>query len=332
MTKPFEQRRRQQFLLPAYYENIRRILDTWNQDLLANLGRSELGIENISLEAAQLANNRFELLSLRYTAGEPIETLRDALTDVVEAYEHYQKALADFEQIPEIAPLGMGRIDDYERCMQLIGLCYLLHRRDLLPRIAALQDPGYVGEDALYEDLLSYELPDRIETDEMLHIDLYDPLLGVMYADTDEESAQLLDEYVNNWYPAFKYAPWHDGHLRINGTDGDYFGYWAFEAGAVAYLCNIDDGRVTHMVYPKDLVAWARAHADEYSNEGSGGVAKSRSNVPAGQPCPEAGWWFTPAKADSRRYFKQGDPMPSLGGDYGQTFWQWAPDQSAPTL
>jgi hypothetical protein len=57
----------------------------------------------------------------------------------------------------------------------------------------------------------------------------------------------------------------------------------------------------------------------------------SRANVTAGESCPEAGWWFTPAKADSRRYFKQGDIMPNLGGDYGQTFWQWAPDQSAPT-
>ncbi|WP_323003734.1 hypothetical protein [Denitromonas sp.] len=54
-----------------------------------------------------------------------------------------------------------------------------------------------------------------------------------------------------------------------------------------------------------------------------------RPNVPAGQPCPEAGWWFTPAKTDSRRYFKTGETMPALDGDYGQTFWQRSPDQSA---
>lgn len=57
-----------------------------------------------------------------------------------------------------------------------------------------------------------------------------------------------------------------------------------------------------------------------------------RPNVPANQPCPEAGWWFTPAQANSRRYFKQGEIMPSVGGDYGQTFWQWSPDQTAPKL
>jgi hypothetical protein len=64
---------------------------------------------------------------------------------------------------------------------------------------------------------------------------------------------------------------------------------------------------------------------------GTGGVTR-RPNVPAGQPCPEAGWWFTPAKTGSRRYFKQGETMPSVGGDYGLTFWQWSPDQSAPKL
>ncbi len=57
-----------------------------------------------------------------------------------------------------------------------------------------------------------------------------------------------------------------------------------------------------------------------------------RPNVPANLPCPEAGWWFTPAKPGSRRHFKQGETMPSVGGDYGETFWQWSPDQSAPKL
>ena len=57
-----------------------------------------------------------------------------------------------------------------------------------------------------------------------------------------------------------------------------------------------------------------------------------RHNVRAGLPCPEAGWWHTPARQSSRRWFKQGEIMPDTGGDYGQTFWQWSPNQSAPTL
>ena len=66
--------------------------------------------------------------------------------------------------------------------------------------------------------------------------------------------------------------------------------------------------------------------------ESSAPVSTHRPNVPAGTPCPEAGWWFTPVKPDSRRYFKQGETMPALTSDYGQTFWQWSPDQSTPAL
>ncbi|MBH1987962.1 MAG: hypothetical protein I8H76_11625 [Burkholderiales bacterium] len=46
----------------------------------------------------------------------------------------------------------------------------------------------------------------------------------------------------------------------------------------------------------------------------------------AGQPCPRDGEWETPAQANSRRRFKQGEVMPSVEGDYGQTIWQWVGD------
>jgi hypothetical protein len=45
--------------------------------------------------------------------------------------------------------------------------------------------------------------------------------------------------------------------------------------------------------------------------------------VEAGKSCPQTGYYFTPAQTNSRRLFKQGDIMPSLGGDYGMTIWQW---------
>ena len=50
--------------------------------------------------------------------------------------------------------------------------------------------------------------------------------------------------------------------------------------------------------------------------------------VPAKETCPVSGFYFTPAKANSRRHFKEGDIMPSLDNDYGLTFWQWDERQS----
>jgi hypothetical protein len=57
-----------------------------------------------------------------------------------------------------------------------------------------------------------------------------------------------------------------------------------------------------------------------------------RLRVEGGKPCTQAGFWFTPAKLDSRRYFKQNEIMPAFGSDYGSTIWQWDPNQEIPKL
>ncbi|WP_122671643.1 PoNe immunity protein domain-containing protein, partial [Pseudomonas viridiflava] len=94
-------------------------------------------------------------------------------------------------------------------------------------------------------------------------------------------------------------AKWHDSHLDIEGDDGSYVGYWAFEAGAIAFLYDIDDSKIDHMVYPKDLVVYARNY------QGANGTQINR--VVAGDPCTKTGYWFTPAQANSRRHFQQGE-------------------------
>jgi hypothetical protein len=52
-----------------------------------------------------------------------------------------------------------------------------------------------------------------------------------------------------------------------------------------------------------------------------------RLRVEGGHACVRAGYWFTPAKPGSRRYFKGGEIMPAFGTDYGVTFWQWDENQ-----
>ena len=88
---------------------------------------------------------------------------------------------------------------------------------------------------------------------------------------------------------------------------------------------DIDDSGIDHMVYPKDLVAGARAHKhlseDAADSAASGGITRLRCE--AGEPCLRTGHWFTPAQVNSRRVFQAGEVMPSVGGDYGLTIWQW---------
>ncbi len=57
---------------------------------------------------------------------------------------------------------------------------------------------------------------------------------------------------------------------------------------------------------------------------------KMRNSVVGGSPCPEAGWWYTHAMQNSRRYFKQGEIMPAIeGNSWGWTLWIWARGQDS---
>ncbi|ALX45352.1 DUF3396 domain-containing protein [Burkholderia humptydooensis] len=51
---------------------------------------------------------------------------------------------------------------------------------------------------------------------------------------------------------------------------------------------------------------------------------KRRPSVLGGEPCPEAGWWYTAAKQGSERFFEQGEVMPVIeGSQWGTTHWKW---------
>ena len=52
-------------------------------------------------------------------------------------------------------------------------------------------------------------------------------------------------------------------------------------------------------------------------------VAGVRLRCEGGQACPREGWWFTPAKLNSRRLFNRAEIMPVFTTDYGSTIWQW---------
>ncbi len=312
--------RRQAFLNARFAKQFDQHLADSTSFWSQNRPDADSPLEAEALARSSIASDAFERLVLHYTAGHPIESLRKELGEVIAAHVRYQQALGAHENNSEIAPLGLERLAEYERCMQLIGLCYLLHRRDLLPVIAQLEDPGYAGTDTLYEDLLAWELEGRLDVDQWFHDKPYRDLINSLYRDTDAQRLADLKAYCQAWYPAMRDTPWHDGHLGMTDTDGYYFGYWAFEAGAVAYLLDLDDAGIDHLVYPKDLVKFAREFKGSAAESAA---ALDQARVPGGDSCPRTGYWFTPAQAGSRQRFQQGEAMPDLQSRWGATIWQW---------
>lgn len=248
-------KKRQKFSNEKHYENFLREHDDVIEFFKTNKFKSDSAEEEASLRSAFFQTLALDRLLAIYTAGENIESLIPLLEGLIEKYDIRQKTLEVHENSPKMSPLALDDWpDQYEEAVH--GLCILLHRTDLLPRFVKLIDEaGYAGDDTLYEDLLKKVLPHRHDVDRWYH-DVYTPLIQSVYIDSKEEASKLLKKYCQQWYPAFKQAPWYDTHLQ--GEDGNYVGYWAIEAGAIAYLYGIDDSKVDHMVYSKDLVEYAR--------------------------------------------------------------------------
>lgn len=311
--------KRQKFFSENQYSNFLKEHDEVIEFFKTNTFQSDSPEEEATLRATHFKQLAFDRLFAAYTAGEEISTLTPLLEDLIIKYETRQAKLAEYQKIPDISPLAINDWpDEYEECVQVIGFCILLHRTDLLQRFVKLIDAaGYAGDDTLYEDLLIKLLPNRHDVDQWFH-DVYSPLIRAIYAESKEEASTHLKKYCSQWYSAFKQAPWHDTHLQ--GENGNYIGYWAIEAGAVAFLYGIDDSKIDHMVYPKDLVEYARNYRPTNGSQ----VAR----VDAGQPCNRTGYWFTPAKAESRRHFNQGEIMPGFSDSHwGDTIWYWSSEE-----
>lgn len=257
--------RNRQFLTQAYYEHMIVQLDAsrafWDGKVLAEdyPGQGE------ALRAQSVKDELFFALLLKYTAGEPFERLVESLVRYVDALEEYQKRLANSEQEPSISPLSIeDELSQYEEFIQVVSLCILLFRKDLLLRVLALTDnAGYEGDDLVYESIVA-RVVERGRCDDGWYHPHYSMLIQAMDCATDGDqvaATRCLSEYCEAWYEGFEHTnvPWFDTHSWMTDHDGAYFGYWAFEAGAYAYLFGIEDSQVSSMVYPRDLVAYARS-------------------------------------------------------------------------
>ena len=325
----FHEKRRQQFLTEAAYKGTKLFFEEQaGPSYLDGLSRTDFNALDRSLNADNYADESFTTFMLRYTAGEPIPTLREDLDHVVFAYEQAAKYIRTSENDPTFPPLRFIEIDEYERVLQLIGLCFLLHRRELLPRLAAIFDPSSQGRDLLYEDLLAFEIDGRVEVDRWYHGCPYRDLIDCLFGETDQEIVAHFERYLKIWYKSFANAPWHDSHLLIEGdVCAGYFGYWAIEAAALAYLMKVDDANFReHLVYPKDMVDFAKLMDDAQVSEDE--HSKSHLRVAGGLSCPQSGYWMTPAQLGSRQFFKINEVMPIYARSaYGVTIWQWSEEQ-----
>ncbi|NRF69456.1 DUF1911 domain-containing protein [Aquincola sp. S2] len=268
-------------------------------------------------------------LHLQYTAGMPVDRLRQFLPDAVAFWTEFAAYDKAYDSSPAAGGRRVPHIDlhdkDYWNAIRLTSFAILFGQHGLLPSIAPLWDYENEEMDGLLERLIAPFVPGRAPPPDTCTRHLpYFKLLKVLAADPDKRSA-LMAKYMDEWYVASRREPYYESHTK--GREHSFLGYWSFEAAAVAYVLDIDDTTFRdHEFYPRDLADFARSLPRPVVLGGppaSDTDSTDRLRCTAGQPCPRSGFWFTPARPDSRRQFAQGDVMPELGGDYGATIWQW---------
>ncbi|MCL1994019.1 MAG: PoNi-like cognate immunity protein [Spirochaetes bacterium] len=85
----------------------------------------------------------------------------------------------------------------------------------------------------------------------------YKFLSSVIGAETKEESARLLKEYLEKeWYKGHKGEGWYNSHKNANANF--YSGYWSYESGAIAKILKLDDtGWESLKYYPYDMAHYS---------------------------------------------------------------------------
>jgi hypothetical protein len=86
---------------------------------------------------------------------------------------------------------------------------------------------------------------------------------------------------------------------------------------------NAFTSRPCRWIYVEQIHGELEDWSEDSVDINSGNVVR----IEGGAVCPQSGYYFTPARSDSRRRFTKGDVMPRIGGDYGATIWQWDNNQ-----
>jgi len=301
-TPPFHERRRQQFLYEDLYEKTRENQLALIEGELENKKISNDALDNSSIHQF-LHLEAFWIWMLDYTAGVSIDELAPRISGIVDTFEIWNEVDQTLQkeatlEFPEYGPYeyqaapDFSVLFDYENTLQLLSIAILLRDLRSIKRIIHMLR-SHRGQDGLFEELIGGYIEDEMTLSSCVLGKPYDILLQVFHEEDDQQALDLVQQYLRQWYPAMKDHPrWYDGHLRIKKQGyAPYYGYWAFEAAATVYLLDLDGSRIDHLVYPRDLVDYARKLREEDRYTGQESETSSHlGRAEGGQPCPRTGF------------------------------------------
>ncbi|MEG0482586.1 MAG: DUF1911 domain-containing protein [Acinetobacter sp.] len=284
----------------------------------------------------QRLKDTINLMSLQYSAGGDIAFIQELYPYLLHWTEEYAETSHLYNLSPDaegryVWHISLGTEDYWYIALRLICFGLLTGYADQMSRIMPIIDyteatPEGQEKDGLIERLVAPFVADRgiLPKEARRHLP-YRKLIKVFDVEVQKRPALML-QYLEDWYEASRREPYHDQHPQADINDGfTYYGYWSWEAAAVTWLLEIDDTSYReHQFYPKDLVDFAKAQ-DKKSVEES---VTERIKVQGGEQCVKTGYWTTPAQPETRRYFTQGEILPTLPNtSWGVVFWYFSGEE-----
>ncbi len=197
--------------------------------------QDKLNSGSINDERVPLINNKIiylktDLIIAKYSRGDSINDIKN-----------------EFEELIDMV-CEKGDVSIYEDNLCLASLAYLLGvNSDKMMRLRSK-----LMESETYDYLIDFVFlgsESDIDINKISFQREYKKLTKYI----DDRTKETFLKYLRGWYRSHLHSSWYDSHK--NEKFKLYFGYWCFEAGAIAKRLQLDDNDLQNeQYYPYDMV------------------------------------------------------------------------------
>lgn len=197
--------------------------------------QDKLNSGSIDNERVPLINNKIiylktDLIIAKYSRGDSINDIKN-----------------EFEELIDMV-CEKGDVSIYEDNLCLASLAYLLGvNSDKMMRLRSK-----LMESETYDYLIDFVFlgsESDIDINKISFQREYKKLTKYI----DDRTKETFLKYLRGWYRSHLHSSWYDSHK--NEKFKLYFGYWCFEAGAIAKRLQLDDNDLQNeQYYPYDMV------------------------------------------------------------------------------
>lgn len=218
-----------------FCEYIREETERINKFLM-KLENNEVREDRIYSVRKKIDSIKFGVLISKYSYGEEVSKLEP-----------------EFVQLLKDMPLYWNNNSSYVDMLWMMSLAILFDvSKEQFYILSNLVDK-YNRDDALFDFLIKYKMQGIVENmnGNFSYGFPYEKLADIV-ADKMNSVSKLKEYLEKYWYIGHKDMGWYDIHKAKGKL---YYGYWSFEAGAIAKILNIDDSSLKNVpYYPYDLV------------------------------------------------------------------------------